>query len=314
MAATRTVRLSDGRTIGFEDFGDPEGLPVLFFHGTPGSRLYWELVGPGNAAADAGMRVISTDRPGLGLSSPEPQRSIGSFAFDVAQLVDALEVERFGVLGFSGGAPYALAAAAFMPDRVSAVSIVSPMADLSAPGLLDSIDDRLRKAISFATESRTARASAVAELLGADKVVHTIADHMWAQLPPADRAALMRPSVREAAERMLSEAARQGIEGARLDIDLMTRKWDFPVEDITAPVSIVAGGHDPWSPRAMSDWLLGMLPHASLVTLPSDGHFTPIVRHGCEILGELRESMREADQPLLGQRDHEAITSSANAI
>lgn len=313
MTTAHTITLTDGRVIGFDDVGDPSGLPVVFFHGTPGSRLYWKLLGPGDPAASLGVRLIAPDRPGIGLSSPEPQRSIGSFAFDIARLVDDLEIDRFGVLGFSGGASYALGVAAFMTDRVSAVGLMSPMADLSVPGLVDSVDPRLRRAISLATETPTARASVVAELLGPQRLVHTIAEHMWTQLPAADRAILTRPPVRDRVERMLQETARQGIEGARLDLDVMTRTWDFPLGDITVPVRIMSGSRDPWAPPAMCEWLLRSLPTAQRVELASEGHFTALVRHGSEMIEQLLELMQAGGQPLLGHSDQEAITSSASA-
>lgn len=313
MTKASTIELTDGRLIGFEEAGEPDGVPVLFFHGTPGSRRYWTLMGPGNPARDHGVRLISLDRPGLGLSSPEPQRSVGSFAFDVARLAEELGIDRFALYGFSGGAPYALAVAALMPHSVTAVALVSPMGDLSVPGLMDSLDGRLRKAIAFATEAPTARASAVADLLGTHRVVSTIADHMWTQLPSTDRSLLSSPLARDKADDMLREAARQGIEGARLDIDLMTRKWDFPLEDVQAPVLMTAGDKDPWAPAAMTDWLGQQLVRASLRVLPGEGHFSVLVRHGGEVLELLVSAAEEAGQPVLGHSDHDAMTSSATA-
>lgn len=289
MPTDQTLRFDDGRLLGYDDVGDSQGPPVFFFHGTPGARTYWSLAGPGDPAADAGARVISVDRPGFGLSTPEPQRSIGSFAFDVSRLADALGIEHFSVLGFSGGGPYALATASHLPDRVCAVALIAPMADLSVPDVADSLDDRLKRGMTFATSAPTGHASAVAELLGPDRLVTTISDHVWTHLPAADRAIFARPGVKAAAHRMLKETARQGIEGARLEIDLMTRPWDFSVEEVAAPVVLFSGERDVWSTNEMNRWLESEIPHAELRSMPSEGHFSVLINHADQVLEELLE-------------------------
>ena len=287
MPTDQTVRFDDGRLLGYDDVGSSHGPPVFFFHGTPGARTYWSLAG--DPADAVGTRIISIDRPGFGLSTPEPQRSIGSFAFDVSRLADALGIERFSVLGFSGGAPYALATASHLPDRVCAVALIAPIADLSVPDIAASLDDRLKRGMTFATSSPTGHASAVAELLGPDRLVTTITDHVWAHLPPVDRAILNRPEVKAAAHRMLKETARQGIEGARLEIDLMTRPWDFSVEEIAAPVLVFSGEQDVWSTSEMSRWLESEVPHAEVRSMPSEGHFGVLVNHSDRVLEQLLE-------------------------
>jgi pimeloyl-ACP methyl ester carboxylesterase len=280
----KTIRFDDGRVLGYDDLGHEDGFPVLFFHGTPGSRRYWSLAGPGDPAEAAGVRLIAVDRPGVGLSTPEPQRSIGSFAFDVSRLADALELDRFAVLGFSGGAPYALACAAHLPHRIASVGLVAPMGDFSVPEVADSIDGRLRRVLSLATETRTSRASAVAELLGPDRLVTTLSEQAWAHLPLADRTLLRRPDTKHAAQDMLQETLRQGIEGARLDIDLMGRAWDFSLEEVAAQVTIFTGEKDTWSTIEMSRWLASEIDGATMRPMPSEGHFTVLNRHAEEVL------------------------------
>lgn len=287
MSLDRTVSFDDGRVLGFDEYGDSGHPPVLFFHGTPGSRKSWLLAGPGDPARTAGVRLIAMDRPGLGLSSPEPQRSIGSFAFDVNRLADALGIDRFAVLGFSGGAPYALACAAHLPHRVTAVALVAPMGDFSVPEVADSLNSRLHRVITLATGARTSHANAVAELLGPDRLVTTLSEQAWAHLPPADRSLLRRVDIRDRAHAMLLEALRQGIEGSRLDLDLMSRAWDFSLEEVAAPTLIFAGERDAWSSVEMGRWLVSELPAPSLRILPSEGHFTVLNLHAAEALASL---------------------------
>jgi pimeloyl-ACP methyl ester carboxylesterase len=127
------VRLADGRTLRIQDSGVTEAPTVVFFHGTPGSRLLhdrWLA-----AAAAAGLRLLAYDRPGYGGSSPQPDRSVADAAADVAAIADQLQVRRFAVWGASGGGPHALACAALLPDRVVAAAVAPSPAPYDASGL-----------------------------------------------------------------------------------------------------------------------------------------------------------------------------------
>ena len=117
--------LPTGRRLGFAEFGDPAGDPVLWFHGTPGGRRQFPLLGR-RAAEEISLRVVAVGRPGTGLSDPHPYESVADWASDVAHVADSLGAERFGVAGLSGGGPYALACAAVAPlaGRVAAVAVL----------------------------------------------------------------------------------------------------------------------------------------------------------------------------------------------
>ena len=116
----RVIHLSDGRILGYAEFGSNAGTPIFLFHGLPGSRLAIPEMWPEEPAS---VRVIAPDRPGVGLSTFQPGRRLSAWADDIRQLADALSVERFIVAGFSGGGPHALAVAHGLPDRVIAASI-----------------------------------------------------------------------------------------------------------------------------------------------------------------------------------------------
>jgi pimeloyl-ACP methyl ester carboxylesterase len=102
-------RLRDGRALGYAEYGDPGGTPVFFFHGSPGSRL--QRHPDASIASELGTRIITIDRPGYGLSDFQPERTLLDWPADVAQLADALHIERFAAIGLSGGGPYLLACA-----------------------------------------------------------------------------------------------------------------------------------------------------------------------------------------------------------
>src|SRR5690606_41993576 len=129
------LRLVCGRVLASCEFGGPSGARVVYFPGTPGSRLEPGLI-DGDARA-AGVRIISVDRPGIGCSSYQRGRTICHWPGDVVQLADALGYagSSFGVIGFSGATPYATACARLIPHRLTHVAVVSGHGPLGAPGV-----------------------------------------------------------------------------------------------------------------------------------------------------------------------------------
>jgi len=114
--STQIYRLSDGRRLGYAEYGDPTGHPVIALHGTPGSRYMFEVA---DAAARArGLRIIAPERPGYGRSDVHHFDMLAETAFDIQSLVDALGIDHFALVGVSGGGPYAVAVAALMKERL----------------------------------------------------------------------------------------------------------------------------------------------------------------------------------------------------
>src|SRR5512141_2581166 len=110
MADHQTLTLKDKRILSYAEYGAPTSLPLIGFHGMPGSR--YVLKSAEEAARAAGVRLIAPERHGYGCSQPHPQRTLLSYTDDVLQLADALKLDRFAVMGVSGGGPYAIACAA----------------------------------------------------------------------------------------------------------------------------------------------------------------------------------------------------------
>jgi pimeloyl-ACP methyl ester carboxylesterase len=130
-SGTDGLRLRDGRRLAYREYGAPDGAPVLFFHGWPGSRL--DFAPNDAAAADAGVRVIAGDRPGIGRSDPQAGRRVLDWPKDVAELADALAIEQFAVLSFSFGGPYTRACAYALPHRVTRAGLISCLGPVDEP-------------------------------------------------------------------------------------------------------------------------------------------------------------------------------------
>lgn len=127
-----TVPLDGDRVLGYATYGDPDGRAVVALHGVPGCRWFGALYH--DAARDAGVRVVAPDRPGRGRSTHAPDLTVADTPGDVAALADHLGVDRFGVVGFSAGAPHALACATALPERVTATALVAPLGPPDGPG------------------------------------------------------------------------------------------------------------------------------------------------------------------------------------
>ena len=266
------IRLRDGRWLGFAEYGDPRGVPLFAFHGTPGSRLMAEAAhGPARAC---GVRLIAPDRPGFGLSSGRVARQIGDWPQDLAELADALEIPRFGVVGVSGGGPYALACAWRLPERLSVVASVSGIAPIADAGRLPGLD-RQHHAVLAVGRRAPWVGSALMALAGL--AWRRYPDGMYRRLqawaPRADHAVLARPEVASSMIAGVREAFRQGSRGAADELRLFIRPWGFPLEQIALPVHVWHGARDTLVPCVAAQRLADSIPDRRVEIVPDGGHY-----------------------------------------
>ena len=132
-AAMHELITDDGRILAVEQWGDPTGIPVVYLHGTPMSRL--ARYPDDSLFHELGVRLITYDRPGFGGSTPRPGRRVVDAAADVATIAAALGLDRFAVFGVSGGVPHAMAVAARYPERVTRLGALASLAPRDAAGL-----------------------------------------------------------------------------------------------------------------------------------------------------------------------------------
>ena len=288
MPASRTaevLRLSDGRRLGYAHYGDRHGAPLLFFHGTPGSRRVarWADL----AARRRGIRLIAPDRPGFGLSDFEPGRTLGAWARDVVELADALRLERFAVAGVSGGGPYVAACACRLADRLSHAGIISGMGPIDDPALAAALPRPYRT--GFALVRRlpgAARAAFGLGMLGLRRAPGCVLASIAASLPETDRAIFARPRVRALLLDDAREALRQGPRGAALELRLFSQRWDVRLDQIRMPVRLWHGEADAQVPVAIARRLAAALPDCRARFLPNAGHLW-VLDHLDEILATL---------------------------
>jgi pimeloyl-ACP methyl ester carboxylesterase len=285
---SRTLSLRDGRRLGCAEYADPGGTPGFYFHGHPGSRLEPRFAA--EAASGAGLRIIALDRPGYGLSDFQPGRRILDWPGDVAEVADALGLERFGVLGSSGGGPYALACAHALPKRVTRAGLISGVGPYDAPGATDGM--RWQNRVGF---QLGARFPPLARLVmwsmerqlrrRPDRTLDALAEAM----SPRDAEIARRPEVRELLAADVAEAFRRGSRGAALDVVLLGRPWGFRLEEIETVVHLWQGEDDVLVPPAMGRHMAAALPDCRPTWLPGEGHLL-FVDHMAEIVRVFSEA------------------------
>lgn len=275
------IRLKDGRRLGYAEYGDPNGKPVVHFHGNPCSRL--EGVGyRDRVAARLGVRLVMPDRPGFGISDFKPNRAILDWADDVVELADALNLEHFAVMGYSAGGPYAAACAFKIPQRLTAVGIVSGIGPIDAPGALEGMTKTNRTGFTLGPKApwllRLYWWNFARQLRGNPERFIT---QRSAQRPEPDRVALADPEVREIYINVWREGFRHGARGATWETLLFARSWGFHLQDIHIPVYLWHGELDNAAPIK---YMASAIPDCRAKFFPQDGHISLIVNHYEELL------------------------------
>ena len=260
MDDTTIIRLPDGRDLAACEWGPTGGSALLVLHGTPGSRYVRH---PSGEYDRLGIRAVTYDRPGYGCSTRIQGRLNAATAEDVAAIADALNLERFGVFGVSGGGPHALAVAALLPDRVTRCASVVGIGPADAEGL-----DFFAGMTGQETQAnRRAMADAEAYITA---VEYPNVQQLVKDLPGSvDLPEPVRLMLRDG----LAEGLAAGPGGMIDDYVMSFTAWGFDVADIRCPVTIMAAEQDVVSQRHGS-WLAGRIPDARYVVVPG-GHFGP---------------------------------------
>jgi pimeloyl-ACP methyl ester carboxylesterase len=272
------LRLPDGRSLGFRVYGAAAGTPLLFLHGTPGSRLKFALADV--AARELGLALVAPDRWGYGLSHMPRTPSLPAFAADMAALMDHFGHARFAVGGVSGGGPYAVAVAACLAPRVATLALVSPMGPVADPACRPSLSRFQR--FCFAALPRSP--AAVALVFRGFRISLERAPRLAARLAtlragPRDRALIADPEIARHLLGSFREGLRPGMAGAVLDARLFSRAWGLDLGAVRAPARLWLGTADTAVPLEAARLLARSLPDCELTELPQAGHFWVAANH-----------------------------------
>lgn len=277
------IKLRDGRMLAYAEFGVSDGQPIFYFHGCPGSRLDWSILINDEDVKGLDARIIAIDRPGHGLSDFKNHREILDWPNDVVELADSLGLERFAVLGISGGGPYAAACAFKIPERISATTIVSGMGPVDSPGCKDGLS-WVFAGKTFLTRWITLKLFSLGLRKTPEKFVSTMINTMKG---PDKVLALEKPELVENIVACFGEAVRCGTAGAHLEAGLYRRPWGFSLQDIAAEVHLWHGEQDDNVLISVGRHVAKSMPNCRAHFISNEGHMSLIHNYVREYLGVL---------------------------
>lgn len=277
--------LEDSRKLGFAEYGDLEGAPIIYCHGSQSSRLemHYEL----SFAVKNKLRIITIDRPGHGISDFNASGSILSFSKDVKQLTNHLKIDKFSVVGMSAGSPFALGIAYSFPENIQRAAIISGFAPFNSESkeqLSKEVRTMLNLAKSFPfllkimlnIQTKQLKKNPKKALKGFLKI-----------MSEPDQEVLKTPEVMHVIEEMFVEAFKNGSQGVAHEVSkLLVRDWNFSLSEIKVPVKFWQGGKDNNVPSAWAKLMKNSIPNAELKMYPEEGHLI-IFQHAEEIFTDL---------------------------
>jgi pimeloyl-ACP methyl ester carboxylesterase len=273
------IAVGDDRQIGFAEFGDPQGRAVFWLHGTPGARRQIPMEAR-VYAEQRQIRLIGVDRPGIGSSTPHQYDTVFAFAEDLRTIADTLGIDKFEVIGLSGGGPYTLACAAAMPDRVIAAGVLGGVAPVRG---VDGVSGGISTLISWA--------GPVVEVIGAPlrlaastliRLIRPVAEpglYLYASISPeADRQLLVRPEFKAMFLDDLLNGSRKQLAAPFADVVVFARDWGFRLDEVKVPIRWWHGDADHIVPFEHGQHVVSRLPDAQLTHLPGESHLAGLGR------------------------------------
>lgn len=276
----QTIILSDGRKLGFAEYGDTRGKAILICHGWPGSRLGMNKFN--KIAHDLHLHLISIDRPGYGLSDFKKNRTLLDWVNDVEELVTKLQLNKFAILGISGGAPYAAVCAYKMPKQITKLGIVSGVGPTIDEVIKD--NDRVWRFLIKQYAKKPYLATIGTE-------IHYIESKFFPKLffkwykRKFDKQILTKDILNQIAINK-KEAFRNGIKGAKHDLILYSSDWGFNLKNIKTKTLLWYGEVDTLVPASVGKYYASKIKSSQLYIYPKEAHST-FIAHAEEIFKEL---------------------------
>lgn len=271
--APQTLRLPDGRQLAWYAYGDPAGTPCIYTTGTPASGLAGALYD--EPARKAGVRWISPDKPGYGLSDFQRDRKLLDWPVDVAALAEHLGLERFAVAGESGGGPHALVLAYAMPERVTTTVVLSGMGPGDQPSVRQGM--KWQNKLLFGIAQRTPWAmlppmALMSAMMAKPERAEKFMRKQAANSPPADREAFNDPAVARIFLDATRDAFRAGPRGAAQEMVMFARPWGFSLNDVAGHVDLWHGTEDVNVPVSIARAVASELPDCEARFIDGAGH------------------------------------------
>jgi pimeloyl-ACP methyl ester carboxylesterase len=284
----RMAALSD---IFYQTYGNPEGEPLIYCHGCPGSHL--EASQFHRIALEQNIRIIAFDRPGMGQTPFRKIQNVAEEAELVAELADVLQLGKFAIMGLSGGASTALAAASQMPERLTYCASFVGWAPVH-----DNVELQKHLAPADRVFLQLSKYFPWAFGLGFAYLGHrlkqgkeSILKIIGGSLSEKDRSILADDNFADFFVEDLKLAFTQGSKGPAQDGFLRYKPWGFALHDIGCPVHLYAAAQDQFVPLAFACTMHEAIPASTLHIFEDDGHLTAF-RQFHKVATDLQHTIR----------------------
>lgn len=268
--------LNDGRTLAYNQFGDPGGIPVFHAHGGPGSRIEGLIFH--EEAEKRGYRIIVTDRPGMGESTYLEGRRLLDYPEDISELADALGIDKFGVTGWSAGGAHTTVCGYAIPDRLLFnITFAGYTNFAEMPGAEKFLKTKMdQKSVALSkNHPRLFRFFFQMMEFSEKYMPGTYYKTLIKELDDYDRNIAMEPEFKKILLAEEAEAFRQGSLGVTTDAAIHYVDWGFRLKEITCKLHIMHGTNDSMVPIEYARNICENAPHCELQVLEGKGHFFP---------------------------------------
>ena len=277
------LTLKNQKKLTWYEYGDPHGLPVFYFHGTPGSHL--EAATADKIAQQLGIRMIAPDRTGYGDSEMHEDTEFIDWPNKVTLLADKLCLTEFSVLGYSGGAPYALSCADKIPKRLINTTIVSSPASLTTDIMQQHMNINFRPLYELADTNFQMAKQQVTELT---RSLDAFVELVSSQLSDSDKLIFEQDQFKEHYFKNLEHSFKQGADATVIDLRNISQSWGFKIEDIQLKIDIWHGNDDNNFNIAIAEYLANKL-NSTLYKMSDSGHYF-LFNHWFEILSHINNT------------------------
>ncbi len=276
------LKLDNHARLSWNQYGSPNGEPVFYFHGMPGSSL--EAHDADSFARELGLRLIIPNRPGYGDSDPQENFTPLDWPIILTQLADSLHINRFSILSFSGGGIYAFACAHAMPERIKHITLLSAPAPFETSVMQNSINADFKPLYELAASDFNAALEQVSQMAPSSEALLTIMESIF---PPEDKKIFNDEHVRKSYLDNLTLAIKNGITGFVSDLRCIASPWGFKFEDTEIDIDIWHGRHDKNINFSVAEYLADSLKNTSTHFLNDEGHCY-LFKYWCEILENIK--------------------------
>ena len=273
--SSKYILLKDGRKLGFHQYGDWRGYPIIALHGTPGSRIWFEENDP--ISLELGIRLITIDRPGYGLSDKKNKRTITCFNSDINELIEKLELKQFSIFGVSGGGAYALAFASINDPNLYKAGMVASVFEFEGgrpPKAMcrpNRIGFFLAKYFPWMLRFNFNQQKKLLEE-NPDLYIRSSQKHT-SHLSTSDREIMLNEDASKSMARHLKEAFRNSAEEAVSELKLLGSSWGFSPSEVKIPIEVWHGTSDTLSPISGLRRYIEKIPISNTHFINEKGHF-----------------------------------------